>query len=66
MLRELPNRPLAWALRCFIWPRLWVAYHEPKDELKHRLARLLMTPSDTRARLVEGIDQSEEEKNPIY
>ncbi len=66
ILRELPNRPVAWLLRALIWPQFGVPYHEPSDALKHKIARFLMIPSEARQRLIHGIDQCNAPNNPIH
>ncbi|MDH5785482.1 MAG: acyl-CoA dehydrogenase [Chromatiales bacterium] len=54
LLRNLPNRPLAWLLRLMIFPlgRHWAS---PNDALNHQVAALLLAPSETRDRLTEGM-----------
>jgi len=57
LYRNLPPRPVGWLLRgvCFPFGR---RYHPPDDRLTHRLAGLLLSPSDARERLVDGIYRS--------
>ena len=54
ILAHYPSRPLAWLLRRIILP--WGRhFHQPSDELGHRLARLLLRPSAARDRLTAGM-----------
>jgi acyl-CoA dehydrogenase len=54
LIRNFPNRPVAWILRFFIFP-LGKRYKTPNDRLGHQVARLLLQPSPTRDRLTAGI-----------
>jgi acyl-CoA dehydrogenase len=52
-LRNFPIRPVGWLLWALVFP--WGRRAQaPSDRLGHRVAALLMTPSDTRDRLGEG------------
>jgi acyl-CoA dehydrogenase len=52
-LRNFPIRPVGWLLWMLVFP--WGRRAQaPSDRLGHRVASLLMTPSDTRDRLGEG------------
>ena len=53
-LHNFPNRPIALLLRwvIFPWGRL---YAPPNDELGHKIATLLINPSEMRNRLTEGV-----------
>jgi len=53
-LRNFPNRFVAAALRVCIFPRGRM-YSAPSDALAREIAALLTRPTDTRARLCEGI-----------
>ncbi len=54
LLRNLPLRPLALALKFIIMP--WgKSYHMPVDRLGHKAATVLLRPSATRDRLTDGI-----------
>ncbi len=55
VLANLPNRPLAWALRPIVLP-FGQTFAPPKDKLTTRIAEVLMTPGVARDRLAEGID----------
>ncbi|MEO5657224.1 MAG: acyl-CoA dehydrogenase [Nitrospiria bacterium] len=54
VLRNFPNRPLAWLLRATIFP-LGRRAHPPSDRLVHRVASLLLEPSAARDRLTTGV-----------
>ncbi len=53
-LHNFPNRPVAWLLRwvIFPWGRL---YAPPGDRLGHKVASLLINPSEMRNRLTQGV-----------
>ena len=53
-LRNFPIRPVGWLLWVLVFP--WGRRaHAPGDRLGHRVAALLLTPSDTRDRLGSGV-----------
>ena len=52
-LRNFPIRPVGWLLWTLVFP-FGRRAQAPSDRLGHRVAALLMTPSDTRDRLGEG------------
>jgi acyl-CoA dehydrogenase len=51
---KLPFQPLAWMLRCLIFP-LGKPYSPPSDSLIHQTATVLMSESAARDRLTQGI-----------
>ena len=53
-LRNFPNRPVAWLLKLLCFP-LGRPYTLPDDNLGHKIADILLTPSNTRDRLTNGI-----------
>jgi len=54
LLQNLPNRPLAWLIRWFIFP--WGQHFKaPSDRLGHQIAEVLINPGGARERLTEGI-----------
>jgi acyl-CoA dehydrogenase len=53
-LRNFPIRPVAWLLRVLVFP-LGLRETAPGDRLGHRVASILLTPSESRDRLSEGI-----------
>ena len=54
LYRNLPGRPLAWALRVLTFPTGF-AFSEPSDRAAHAAAQLLLSPSTTRDRLTAGV-----------
>ncbi|MFK8016637.1 MAG: acyl-CoA dehydrogenase [Gammaproteobacteria bacterium] len=64
VLRNLPNRPLAMALRLFIFPRGRM-YSAPSDKLERKVAQLVTTPSSARDRLIDGAYLTPDANNPI-
>lgn len=64
LLKNLPQRPLAWLLRFLVFP-LGMRFSEPKDRWNRKIAQLLMTPSETRSRLAEGAFVSPVPNNPL-
>ncbi|MEM9055954.1 MAG: acyl-CoA dehydrogenase [Pseudomonadota bacterium] len=64
VLRNFPNRWVAGVLRVMIFPRGRL-YHAPGDRLEHKIAELMIRPSDCRARLIDGIYQTNDGRNPI-
>ena len=63
-LRNFPNRPVAAALRVLIFPR-GRTYYAPADGLSRRVVELMITPSESRDRLCEGIFRSTEHGSPL-
>ena len=63
VIKNLPNRPAAWLLRILIFP-LGRRYTEASDKLGHQVARLLLSPSETRDRLTHGIFIASELNEP--
>ncbi|HQX23434.1 MAG TPA: acyl-CoA dehydrogenase [Pseudomonadota bacterium] len=64
VLRNFPIRPVAWLLRVLVFP-LGLREKAPGDRLGHRVASAMMTPSDTRVRLAEGIYYGEGPRHPV-
>lgn len=54
LLRNLPQRPLAWLLRLLIFPT-GLPFHPPGDRLDHRVAQVVLRPGEPRDRLTQGI-----------
>jgi acyl-CoA dehydrogenase len=63
LLQNLPNRPVAWVIRWFIFP-LGQHFKAPSDKLGHEISTLLLNPSAARDRLTAGlyIPQSTDEQ----
>jgi acyl-CoA dehydrogenase len=54
VIDNFPNRPLAWFMTAMVFP-LGRRRRPPRDRLTQACAELLLEPSDTRRRLVDGI-----------
>jgi acyl-CoA dehydrogenase len=54
LLQNFPHRPVAWLLRRLIFP-LGKPYAGPSDALGHGCADLLLSPSEARDRLTQGL-----------
>ena len=64
LMKNFPNRAAAVLLRMVVFP-LGRRYSPPNDELGHRVARLLMQPSDARTRLTEGMFLPTDTRQPL-
>jgi acyl-CoA dehydrogenase len=64
LLRNFPNRLLAWLMRAMIFPR-GRTYFAPSDRLAAQLAELAMTPSLSRERLCAHAFRSPVSGNPL-
>lgn len=54
LLHNFPSRPLAWCLKGLIFP--WGrSFKAPRDKIGHQVADLLLSPSQARNRLTQGI-----------
>jgi acyl-CoA dehydrogenase len=63
-LRNFPNRAVAAVLRILIFPR-GRTYYAPGDGLSRRVVELMITPSETRERLCDGIFRDSELGAPM-
>jgi acyl-CoA dehydrogenase len=54
IIRNFPNRPVAWLLRLLVFPT-GTPYRGHSDQLNHQVAGLLLEPSKARDRLTSGI-----------
>ncbi|MFQ5486951.1 MAG: acyl-CoA dehydrogenase [Gammaproteobacteria bacterium] len=63
-LRNLPLRPVSWALRLLAFP-LGRPYRPPADTLGHQVAALILEPSPDRDRLTAGIYLTDDEGQAI-
>jgi acyl-CoA dehydrogenase len=61
---NFPNRPMRGLLRFIVFP-FGRRERVPGDRLTHRVAQLLLTPSDTRSRLSNGVFLSESSDHPV-
>lgn len=62
ILKNFPFRGLAWVLKMIIFP-LGKHFSKPRDKMKHRVAQLLIAPTETRQRLASGAFLSTVDKN---
>lgn len=53
IIKNFPNRPLAWVLKMLIFP-IGERFSKPRDRINHKIAQLLMAPTETRQRLANG------------
>ncbi|MBT6211857.1 MAG: DUF1974 domain-containing protein, partial [Woeseia sp.] len=63
-LRNFPNKPVAFILRCVIFPR-GRTYSAPSDELGKKIVDLITTPGEARDRLSEQAYTTLEPGNPL-
>lgn len=54
ILKNLPNRWLAWVLKVIIFP-LGERFSKPRDVITHKAAKLIISPTETRQRLTAGM-----------
>ena len=64
LLRNFPNRWVAWGLRMLIFPR-GRTYSAPSDELGQQLVELMINPTTTRERLTDCIYKTLTPNNPL-
>ena len=64
LLRNFPSRWIAGLVRLVVFP-LGRHFRPPADALGHKLARLLLEPSEARDRLTEGIFVSDDPEDAI-
>lgn len=64
LLRNFPNRVVAYFLRRFIFPR-GMTYYAPADRLGAKVVELIMNPTATRERLCAFIYKTPDPNNPI-
>ena len=63
VLRNFPNRPLAWLMRLLIFPR-GLTYFAPADRLGRRVADLVLNNTETRSRLTRYVYATATAGNP--
>jgi acyl-CoA dehydrogenase len=63
LYRNLPVKLVGWTLRLLTFP-LGRRFHQPNDRLNHRVARLLLQPSEARDDLIAGIFISKDPQEP--
>jgi acyl-CoA dehydrogenase len=54
IIKNFPNRPVEWALRRLVFPK-GMTLIQPSDQLGHEVAKILITPSAARDRLIAGM-----------
>jgi len=64
LLRNFPSRPMAWLMRLLVLP-LGRPYAPAPDKLGHKVADLLLSPSDARDRLTRNAFTSQDPKDPV-
>jgi len=64
VIQNFPAQWLGWGMRMWIFP-LGCCHSLPDDRLIHQVATVLIEPSATRSRLVEGIYRSDAQDDPI-
>lgn len=64
LLRNFPNRPVAWLLRLLMFP-LGRPFAGPSDRLGHRVAGILLEPSPARDRLTAGLFLPKSSTEPL-
>jgi len=64
LLRNFPNRWVAWLLRILIFPR-GRTYSAPADDLGQQLVELMINPTTTRERLTDCIYKTQTPNNPL-
>lgn len=64
VLKNFPNRPIAWVLRALIFPLgLW--HSAPSDQLGQHVAKLLINPGPSRDRLTAGCYVPDSADEPV-
>ena len=63
-LRNLPSRPTAFLLRCFVFPR-GRTYSAPSDDLVTKIVKLVTRPGEARDRLSQQAYTTLEPGNPL-
>jgi acyl-CoA dehydrogenase len=64
ILRNFPNRFVAGLLRVLVFP-VGRGYSMPADRLEHKIASLVINDTDVRARLIDGLYDAIEPRNPL-
>lgn len=64
VIQNFPVRWLAWKMRAWVFP-LGCRCSLPDDRLMHQVATILIEPSATRSRLIEGIYRSDDQDDLI-
>ena len=64
LIRNFPNRPVAWLMRLLVFP-LGRRYSHASDRLGHQAATAILSPSAVRDRLTLGVYTNEEPEQAI-
>lgn len=64
LLRNFPNRWVAWLLRILVFPR-GRTYSSPSDDLGQQLVELMINPTTTRERIADCIYKTQTPNNPL-
>lgn len=64
ILKNFPNRVLAWILKIIIFP-IGERFSKPRDRINHKVAQLLLAPTETRLRLSKGAFISDVKENVL-
>ncbi|HSN18990.1 MAG TPA: acyl-CoA dehydrogenase, partial [Gammaproteobacteria bacterium] len=64
LLRNFPTRPMAWLMRLVVFP-VGRPYAPASDRLGHKVATLLLSPSDARDRLTRYAFTSADPQDPV-
>lgn len=64
LFKNFPSRPAAWLMRAIVFP-LGRPYHGPSDRLGHQCADLLLSPSEARDRLTQGLFSAEDTQHTM-
>ncbi|MEM7708896.1 MAG: acyl-CoA dehydrogenase [Pseudomonadota bacterium] len=64
VIRNFPSRPVAWLMKALIFP-LGAWARLPSDRLDHKVAALLQSPNEARARLTSLVYAVAEPNNPV-
>ncbi len=62
IIENFPNRPVAWVLRFLVFPK-GMTLIQPTDAMGHEVAKLLITPSAARDRLIAGMYLPNDERD---
>lgn len=64
LLRNFPNRLFGILLRMIVMP-LGKRVHKPSDRLGHAVASILLSPNESRERLLQGLYQDKDDNKPF-
>lgn len=64
LLRNFPNKALGFVLRAIVMP-LGKRVHKPSDKLGHCVAGMLLSPNESRERLLQGLYLASDDNKPF-